>query len=701
MESPLASLNEKQRLCAEHIDGPLLVLAGAGSGKTRVVTTRICNLLNRGVPSSNILAVTFTNKAAKEMVSRVKEMSSHNVFIATFHSLCSRILRESIDILDGYNTSFAIYDSQDSLSLIKKCFVTLGIEYDKQTTRSILGAISKAKNALIYPDNFPTDEFDSGELIRNIYSLYQDKLKECNALDFDDLLLMTHTLFVNHPEVLKKYQNLWKFILIDEYQDTNAVQYSLIKKLSDISHNVFAVGDPDQSIYSWRGANIQNILQFEEDFQGARVVKLEQNYRSTPTILKAANSVIAINTSRYEKELWSNEKDGDLITMEIADSDRDEAYFVIDSIEKNSRKTRYNECVIFYRTNSQSRIYEDALLRRNIPYTIIGGISFYDRKEIKDILALIRTLTSQYDQLAFERVINTPKRGMGPKALENISKAAHESQLPFITFLYQLVDTPSLCKLQAKQRAAIVEFMEVHKTLSSRLDQSIHTTIQEIISLFRYDEYLKADKETYEERKSNIDELLSKAYEWEADAKSSSLVTFLEEISLRSAHDVNEAYQDTVKLMTLHNSKGLEFDTVYMVGLEEDLFPHINSKHSTDEIEEERRLCYVGMTRARKTLFMTCCKYRLLYGQPKTMTPSRFLYEVPEEFIQNSPTPSQDSAIYVGAHVRHQSFGRGVVKKVYQTSLGPTYDVYFPDESVIKSLIGKYAKLTVETEFFE
>jgi len=692
-----SGLNKEQLRCVYHVDGPLLVLAGAGSGKTKVVTTRICHLLEMGVPPNEILAVTFTNKAAKEMMHRVQSMSSMNVFIATFHALCSAVLRESIHHLE-FTTDFAIYDSQDSLAILKKCMNELGYEYDKQIIKSLASDISNAKNALKLPSDIISSSNDKADenaaLLYSVYSSYQAKLKECNALDFDDLLLYTSLLFKSHPDVLSMYQKRWSFVLIDEYQDTNAVQYSLITMLTALSKNVFAVGDPDQSIYSWRGANIENILHFEDDFPGAEIVKLEQNYRSTQTILSAANAVIEKNTSRYEKKLWSSKESSEKIHVEIFNDDREEASYIIDTIAfGHSQRKSLDDYVLFYRTNSQSRIYEDALLRQNIPYQVIGGISFYDRREIKDVLCLLRVCLSLHDLAAFERIINTPKRGFGPKAIEKLQKGASETQQPFIQFLYTLRSNVQLCKLESKQYAALESFLQARDDTIETFNGPIHKTIETALSSFKYMEYLSVDKDTYEDRKSNVDELLSKAAEWTAVEGSTDLAQFLEEISLRSAHDTATGSFPSVKLMTLHNSKGLEFDTAFMVGLEEDLFPHINSKHSEQELEEERRLCYVGMTRAKNSLYMCASKYRLMYGTPKVMHPSRFLYEIPEEYIESSAPRKGDEGIVVGSRVQHKSFGSGTVLKSYESSLGLAFDVTFDDNGHTRTLIAKYAKL--------
>ncbi len=701
------SLNSEQQKAALHVDGPMLVLAGAGSGKTRIVTYRIVHLLDIGVPAAEILAVTFTNKAADEMKHRIHELAHVHVLTCTFHSLCARILRESISFL-GYNKDFIILDEEDSEKALKECIATLGIEDDKTLLKNTKSQISSAKNQLISPENLPLE----GGQFAEVYKLYQAKLKQYNALDFDDLLFLTVKLFQNHPEVLAMYQKRWSFILIDEYQDTNHAQYLLTKLLAERHKNVFAVGDPDQSIYSWRGANIQNILHFEQDYPGAQVVRLEQNYRSYNTILEAANALIEHNQNRYEKNLWSNRGEGSKIRLMITENDRQEAEFVVRQIKAYLAKhpISWKDCAIFYRTNFQSRSFEDVLLREKIPYTIVGGLSFYQRKEIKDILSLLRMILSDNDFLAFTRTINLPRRGMGQAALEKLKEAAIAHGHQLLPLCYQVTSRQIDIKLSKRQIDGLTEYIdciqalrEMHKA-SRPLDEIIRSALERS----RYREYLKEDPETFEERLGNIEELIAKAAEWQEEAHYADLSSFLEELSLKSSSEESSKTADSIRLMTLHNGKGLEFSLVFLVGMEEDLFPHIRIKESEGNLEEERRLCYVGITRAKDTLFLTASRYRFLWGSARSMRPSRFLKEIPLKYLEvlstglmedDSEEPSSDDTFQPGDAVFHKDFGSGIVHKTYQTSLGLTYDVFFPKASATRSLAAKYAKLTPAKAF--
>jgi len=706
MEKPSSELNSDQMKAAKHIEGPMLVLAGAGSGKTRIVTHRILHLLEVGVPASEILAVTFTNKAAEEMKHRVLHLAKAHVLTCTFHSLCARILRESISAL-GYGRDFLILDEEDAEKSLKQCFASLGIKEDKNLLKTTRSQISQAKNKLLMPENLSKE--DSG--IQEIYKCYQNKLKQFNALDFDDLLFLTVKLFKDFPEVLSLYQERWRFILIDEYQDTNQAQYLLIKLLSDKHHNVFAVGDPDQSIYSWRGANIQNILNFESDYSGSEVVRLEQNYRSCNTILEAANALIKHNESRYEKNLWSKRESGDKIRLFIADNERQEADFVSRQIQElHSKKgIAYQDCAIFYRTNFQSRTFEDALLREKIPYIVIGGLSFYQRREIKDVLSLLRMVLSNSDFIAFSRTVNLPRRGLGSTALEKIRNTAHQTGIEIFTLCAQAVERKVSIGLSSKQIQGLEEYVtcilalrEMHKA-----KKPLSEILTSAIERSRYLQYLQEDAETFTERKENIEELIGKTTEWQEEATDPSLTLFLEELALKSSTEDPNKAAHSVRLMTLHNGKGLEFPLVFLVGMEEDLFPHINSKDSPDQVEEERRLCYVGITRAKDHLFLTATKSRFLWGTSRLMRPSRFLREIPPQFMQKvslysrSGTSSSSSfeesespeSFSPGDSVFHNDFGSGVVHKTYQTSIGLTYDVFFLRSQTVRTLAAKYAKL--------
>jgi DNA helicase-2/ATP-dependent DNA helicase PcrA len=700
----MMELNQKQQMCVEHLEGPMLVLAGAGSGKTRVVIERIKRLIHLGVPAESIVAVTFTNKAASEMAHRIKSSTEQNVLAATFHSLCARILRESIHHI-GFSRSFSIFDQQDSENCLKMCLKNKGIDDARLSYKELKHTFSGFKNALLLPEDIEKDPTSNVKgLILELYRDYQSTLKGFNALDFDDLLVFTVKLFKDHPQVLRHYQELWQFLLVDEYQDTNYAQYILIKQLSGYHHRLFAVGDPDQSIYSFRGARISNILQFENDFPEAKVITLDHNYRSTQRILKAANGVIAWNKKRYEKNLFSTQDLGDKIQLYYAESDHDEARFVLRHIEHLTmqKKIPYSALAIFYRTNAQSRNYEDELLKWGIPYQIIGGISFYQRKEIKDAIAFLRVLIHDNDFISFERVINIPKRGIGPTALASILHASQTYQLPVMRVLEKVVGHELFdVKLNSKQLAGITAFMQARyeskKVLKAPLPELISTTL----NAFDYLTYLKQDPLTEADRKENLAEFLTKATEFEKEFPEKTLDHFLEEISLKGSHD-EEGYKDAVKLMTFHNSKGLEFPYVFMVGMEEDLFPHINCKDKEEDIEEERRLCYVGMTRAKNMLHLSCARHRTIWGNSRLMIPSRFLEEIPADLVESNrrkreaepmQQPTSEESFSRGTTVFHKTFGNGIIKNAYQGSLGLTLEVYFHELHELKTLVAKFAKL--------
>lgn len=631
-------LNPTQIEAVNHIDGPLLVLAGAGSGKTRVVTYRIAQLIDSGISPSQILAVTFTNKAAGEMRERIHSLLSRFDYptICTFHSLGVKILRESIQHL-GYAPNFTIYDEEDSNKLLKGCLHSLGIKKEAKTFRSL---ISNAKNALQSPPEVDLSDlpYPIKKVFPEAYSLYQQRLREANALDFDDLLFLTVRLFQNHPDVLVHYQQRWPYLLIDEYQDTNTAQYLIARLIVGEKRNIFVVGDPDQSIYSWRGANIENILNFERDYPGAKVVRLEQNYRSSTNILDAANALIQYNNSRYEKKLWSNLGEGEKITLFVGETEREEAGFVVHEIERlhTLHRIPLSQMTIFYRTNFQSRLFEDFLLRKRLPYVIVGGISFYQRKEIKDLLAILRMVSSDHDAISFQRTINLPKRGIGLMTIEKIRAAAAEQEIPLFIYCQQLVrGEADGVRLSAKQREGLGDYVQLIENLRNMLNaSSLQKLVIEAIRQSQYMDVLREDKETFEDRKANLDELVAKAHEWEVLNDSNHLEMFLEELSLKGSIDEANFLGDKVNLMTLHNGKGLEFAVAFLVGMEEDLFPHANARHSFDALEEERRLCYVGMTRAKQHLYLTAAETRFLWGQHRMMRPSRFLREIPKKYLE-------------------------------------------------------------------
>lgn len=704
------TLNPNQLVAATHLEGPLLVLAGAGSGKTRIVTQRVAHLIKMGIPPSEILAVTFTNKAAGEMQSRIAKLCQKKILACTFHSLGVRILRESMHHLERSN-DFIIYDEEDSLKLLKVCIKTAGIKDEKSETKRLHNEISVAKNALRHP----ADISDENEELKKVYTLYQEALKEYNALDFDDLLFLTVQLLQEHPDVLAQYQRRFRFLLIDEYQDTNLAQYTLTRLLVATHHNIFAVGDPDQSIYSWRGANIQNILNFKSDFPGATVITLEQNYRSRNNILQAANALIENNQKRYEKRLWSNRAAGEPIELYICESDRAEAQFIVDRLLKHQRQEgiSLNECVVFYRTNSQSRTIEDALLKYRVPYQIVGGLSFYQRREIKDLLAFLRLLVTDYDYLAFMRTINLPKRGLGEASLVQLKQLSEEQNLSILATCRRAVNGEIAAKLSAKQREGVAQFIQSIDRLRMRLAAKLplKELLSELITEMGYLSYLKEDPESYEDRRSNVAELLSKAAEWEREAEVPELQNFLEELSLKSSAEESQVQDEQVRLMTLHNGKGLEFQVVFISGMEEEIFPHINSRDTEAQIEEERRLCYVGMTRAKDHLYLTAARQRYLWGTARLMRPSRFLKEIPTEFLKATnqqfvhhpsrpsheeyvPDPEEQELFRVGSSLVHKDFGKGTLKEISESvAMGPIYTIHFIGDDRPRKLIARLAKL--------
>lgn len=724
------ALNEAQTEAAKTIEGPVLVLAGAGSGKTRVVTCRIVHLLELGIPSSAILGVTFTNKAAEEMRERVCKLTQHRVLICTFHSLGARILRESIHAL-GYHRDFTIYDEEDVDKLLKACLIELNFNKEKKIDiKPFKILISHAKNALKNPDQISTAELttDIEQAFPKVYALYQQKLKQYQAVDFDDLLFLTVKLWQAYPDILARYQERWPFVLIDEYQDTNQAQYELTQLLVAKRRNLFVVGDPDQSIYSWRGANIQNILNFEKDYPGAKVVRLEQNYRSHMNILEAANALISFNENRYEKKLWSDLGPGEKIKLYAGEDERGESHFVASQVEyhREHHQISFKEMVVFYRTNAQSRAFEDTLIYRGIPYLIVGGMSFYQRREIKDILAFLRLIYSSADFLSFMRTINLPKRGFGEATIEKMRAAADLEGLTILAYCEALLlDRPLQMpvKLTAKQKPALADYIRIiHELKQVSQEGSIKQIVLAAIERTRYMEYLKEDPETMADRKENLDELIAKAVEWEFAAPDPSLQAFLEELSLKSTLDEADPSVDRLNLMTIHHGKGLEFEVTFLAGLEEDLFPHVNAKNSREGIEEERRLCYVGMTRAKQYLYLSYCHTRYLWGNLRMQRPSRFLKEIPSEYMERmkqarssytareygtpreeqkepqvfrkAPLPEVNEPFQAGETIFHQNFGIGQIKEAYEGSLGLTYKIFFSKDNSLKTLVAKYAFLT-------
>ncbi|MBS4167705.1 UvrD-helicase domain-containing protein [Parachlamydia sp. AcF125] len=718
----MQTLNAQQIRAVQALEGPFLVLAGAGSGKTRVVTQRIAHLIEEGISPSQILAVTFTNKAASEMQNRVKELTLHSVLISTFHSLGARILRESIHAFPHYSRNFVIYDEEDVLKVIKNCMEELHITDKKIEPKTFKHLISQAKNALKTPEQI--NDFDAeskAELyFQKVYAAYQSRMSEYNALDFDDLLFLTVRLFREHPEVLAYYQNRWQFLLIDEYQDTNDAQYAMVAHLVEKTHNLFVVGDPDQSIYSWRGAKIHNILNFEKDFPGAQVIHLEQNYRSRSNILEASNALINNNQNRLEKSLWSDRGAGEKLKLFPAETERFEASFIAEKIQSHREQgIPYNEMVVFYRTNFQSRVLEDTFLQNEIPYTIVGGISFYQRKEIKDILAFLRIANEPNDYISFARTINLPRRGIGDTTLEKIRVHAQKNGLSILDFAEALIEQsplPFTFKLNQKQQEGLKGYLQVVRRLKEISENgTIQASVEAAIRESGYLGLLKEDAETFQDRKANLEELISKANEWEACTPEPSLAAFLEELSLKSTAEETDHSKKRVNLMTIHNGKGLEFMVVFLAGMEEDLFPHANSKGNFDALEEERRLCYVGMTRAKEYLYLTFARNRHLWGTMRSQRASRFLSEIPSPLIEkinlsqrHAPYRSAileykkiESAISMeepvfleaGDTIFHQEFGVGKIHKAYQGSIGLTYQIFFVKDSRERTLVAKYAKL--------
>ena len=639
--SLLDALNEPQRQAVMATDGPLLILAGAGSGKTRVLTHRTAYLIEEcGVNPYNIMAITFTNKAAGEMRERIDQMvgyGSESIWVCTFHSTCVRILRRYIDRL-GFGTNFTIYDSDDQKTLMKDICKRLEIDTKMYKEKMFLSAISSAKDELIDPIEFETRA--AGDYVKRkqaqVYREYQQALKQNNALDFDDLIMKTVELFKLDKEVLASYQDRFRYIMVDEYQDTNTAQFELIRLLALKYQNLCVVGDDDQSIYKFRGANIYNILNFEHHFPDATVIKLEQNYRSTQNILDAANAVIANNQGRKEKRLWTDNGAGDKITFEQLDTAAEEADFVARDIARRVRKGeyQYKDCAILYRTNAQSRLFEERFITANIPYKIFGGVNFYARKEVKDLLEYLKTIDNGQDDLAVRRIINIPKRGIGAASINKVALYAQEQEISFYDALCVAEQVPGLGKAAAKIRPFVL-FIQSMKAKAKLL--SVADLLQEVIETTGYVRELEAEgTDEAEARIENIDELISKAVDYAEGEEAPTLNGFLENVALVADIDSFDENSDYVVLMTLHSAKGLEFPNVYLAGLEDGLFPSymsITSDNSQAEIEEERRLAYVGITRAKKNLTITSARVRMVRGQTQYGKVSRFVREIPPELL--------------------------------------------------------------------
>ena len=645
-------LNPMQQQAVLQKDGPVLILAGAGSGKTGALTVRIAHMLQEGIRPWNILAITFTNKAAKEMRERINQLvgeEANDIWVSTFHSTCVRILRSEIHHLD-FDNHFSIYDADDQEKLMRECFKKLNFSLTDKTysVRSAMARISKQKEELVSWQEY-TQKVDKNDLrevqTAKVYQIYQTMLKESNALDFDDLIYKTVLLFRQNADVLEKYQNRFRYIMVDEYQDTNTSQYILIKMLAQKYQNLCVVGDDDQSIYGWRGANIRNILDFENDFPNTKVIKLEQNYRSTKTILEAANCVIHNNITRKDKKLWTENEKGNILHVYKAENEYDEGRFVSERIEmlKNEGKGHHNFAVL-YRTNAQSRMIEDQLVEKSIPYRLFGGVRFYERKEIKDIISYLKVLSNPSDTIALRRIINVPKRGIGDTSIEKVNTFALERNIRFYEALGHLDEIPEL-KTRAKKFQDFYDFMQHLKEDAKTL--SIVELIDAIVKRSGYMQLLLNEgTEEALSRIENIDEFINKASEYEKTDPEGGLSGFLEDIALVADIDNYSENEESVALMTLHTAKGLEFPYVFIVGMEEGIFPSYRSivYGGEKEIEEERRLCYVGITRAREELFLSFAKSRMQHGITQYNAPSRFLKEIPQELIEMPVRPVSEAA---------------------------------------------------------
>ncbi len=638
MQNILEGLNDKQYEAVTHTEGPCLVIAGAGSGKTKVLTHKIAYLIGeKGAQPWDILAITFTNKAANEMKERITKLigeAAKDIWMGTFHSICVRILRRFIDRI-GYEKSFIIFDSSDQKTLVKNCLKDLSIDDKMFTDRSVLSEISNAKNAMLEPEQYiaSTKGDFRKEKIATVYELYQKRLKENNAIDFDDIINYTIKILMENPDVLEYYANKFKYVLVDEYQDTNKAQFTLITLFASKNGNITVVGDNDQGIYSFRGADISNILNFEKDFPGTIIIKLEQNYRCTGNILKAANAVIKNNEVKYKKELWTQNEEGNLPKVYVADNEYDEGAYIVKQIEHLKREEyyKYSNFAVLYRMNTQSRAIEDIFRRESIPYKIIGGLKFYERKEIKDIIAYLRLIQNSSDNLSLKRIINEPKRGIGKTSLDKIEQIAISNEIS----MYEVIKNAEqygLNRVYLNSR----EFINIMEELKNQKDKlNISELIKITLKKSGYTQALQDEKTIEaENRIENLNEFLTVAMEFEEQFAENTLSEFLEGITLSSDIDNLEEEEEAVTLMTLHSAKGLEFPVVFLVGMEEGIFPGYKSISEPQELEEERRLCYVGITRAKENLFLTCSKQRTIFGSTSYNQTSRFLKEIPEELLE-------------------------------------------------------------------
>ncbi|MEJ8777237.1 DNA helicase PcrA [Pseudogracilibacillus sp. ICA-222130] len=725
----LNGLNTEQQEAVKHTEGPLLVMAGAGSGKTRVLTHRIAYLIEeKDVAPHNILAITFTNKAAREMKERVEQLvgkEGESMWVSTFHSMCVRILRRDIERI-GYDRNFIIIDSSDQLTVMKQVLKNLQIDPKQYDPRAMIHHISSAKNELITPEMYEKEAFSYyDQQVAKIYIAYQKMLRKNQALDFDDLIMQTIHLFQRVPEVLAYYQRRFQYIHVDEYQDTNHAQYKLVKQLASRFQNLCVVGDSDQSIYRWRGADITNILSFEKDYPNAKVILLEQNYRSTKSILDAANKVIERNKSRKPKNLWTENVEGKKITYYQGQTERHEAMYIAEKIQDlfYDEKYRPADIAILYRTNAQSRAIEDTLMKANIAYQMIGGLRFYDRKEIKDIIAYLRLITNPEDDISFERVINTPKRGIGATSVERLRAYALEHDMS----LFQAVKEIERTNVPKRAAQAMYKFMQdIENLVQQQAFLGATDMVEQVLEVTTYEEMLRAENTIEAKgRMENIEEFKTVTQDFEKVHEDASLVDFLTDLALISDIDNMDEVEETEKitLMTLHSAKGLEFPVVFLIGMEENLFPHSRSLDDEEEMEEERRLAYVGITRAEEQLFLTNAKMRTLYGRTQYNPVSRFIQEIPIDLLEGyerveqsmfgslsstkttSVKPSRQKAKKLattgaesvgwkaGDKVEHAKWGVGTVVKVTNSGDDTELDVAFQAPAGIKRLLAKFAPI--------
>jgi DNA helicase-2/ATP-dependent DNA helicase PcrA len=688
-------LNPQQRLAVETTDGPLLVLAGAGSGKTSVLTRRIAYIIQeKQVDPWNLLAITFTNKAAREMNERVVNLvgkRAGDIWMGTFHSICVKILRREAERL-GFTPTFTILDSEDQVTMVKQCMIDLHYDMNEYEPELIHHRISQFKNELLTPEDSRVKAgktvFD--QVVASTFRLYQKRLREANAMDFDDLIGKTIELFTTYPDVLQAYQTKFRYIHVDEYQDTNHAQYRLVKMLADAHRNLCVVGDSDQAIYRWRGADISNILNFERDYPDVVVVKLEQNYRSTETILSAANAVIANNTKRKEKRLWSANGKGSKIHVFAALDQEDEAFFVAQTIQEHVQQGgRYQDCAVLYRANSQSRTIEETFLQAAIPYRIIGGMTFYDRREIKDLMAYLKVLSNPQDTISLLRIVNVPKRSIGDGTVKRLLDYAHEHELTLFAAMADVEQSGA----SGKAVQAVKQFYELLRDL---LDMQEGMTVTEYVQLVLQrtglrEMYATAAKEEERSRAENLDEFLSVTRSFDRRMPGRSLADFLAEVSLLSDVDKgSDKEENKVQMMTLHASKGLEYDIVFIVGFEEGIFPHHRSLFDADGIEEERNLCYVGITRAKQRLYLTYCTERTIYGQIQMNDPSRFLQEIPEDLLEQTvSTGMLDTQWSIGERVLHPRWGIGVIMDIHHDGEERSYSIQFHPKIGCQTVSGK------------